>query len=400
MDVVTELAGYEVVYANGTYTLALSDEVVKIYIKYHDEPVIPGLTAADDDYLYYVEVAAGEDLVLTMPEAKGIFVLEAYNSEDDSYTTTNSKADGTVTMPWEVISDEGVEYLWLAHYPNKVTVNLNGGSLSDDTMVWFYDYGGELAEDGKSATMYYPIHNWIMLEYELEWSTFVKEGCTLIGFRLNGGTEIVDRFECVDGLVVDLVWQGGCEAMIGGEAFETLEEAIEAAEKGDIVRLCADVSVDELALFNGIILDLDGHTLNVAKYITVYADNHIVDYEGGGEGGGGSGGDSPEIVLTVPFDPNAGIMGEYGTPDKTFAEVDEAMQAGKRAILRFDYGNNFYRYVAGYGSSAMPGLIEFTEVYWGFGQSSPANMTYSAYRYSSDNEFTEYRKDVFIAYTE
>jgi hypothetical protein len=161
-------------------------------------------------------------------------------------------------------------------------VNLNGGSLSDETMSWFYDYGGELAEDGKSATMYYPIHNWIMLEYELEWSTFVKEGCTLIGFRLNGGTEIVDRFECVDGLVVDLVWQGGREAMIGGEEFETLEEAIEAAEKGDIIRLCADVSVDELALFNGIILDLDGHTLNVAKYITVYADNHIVDYEGGG----------------------------------------------------------------------------------------------------------------------
>ena len=180
--------------------------MVKVYIIYSGEPVIPGLTAADNDNLYYVEVAAGEDLVLTMPEAKGIFVLEAYNAEDDSSTVTNSRVDGTITMPWEVISDEGVEGLWLSHHPNKVTMNLNGGSLSDEVLSWFYDYGGELAEDGKSATEYYQTSSWIILE-EVELGVFVKEGSTLTGFRLNGGTEIVDRYECVDGLVVDLVWE-------------------------------------------------------------------------------------------------------------------------------------------------------------------------------------------------
>jgi hypothetical protein len=185
-------------------------------------------------------------------------------------------------MPWEVISDEGVEHLGLAHYPNKVTVNLNGGSLSDETMSWFYDYGGELAEDGKSATMYYPIHNWIMLEYELEWSTFVKEGCTLIGFRLNGGTEIVDRFECVDGLVVDLVWQTDYVAKIGDTEYDSLQDALDAAQEGDSIKLFSDDEVDALILVKGITLDLNGYTVDVENYAAIYDGNHIVDSVGGG----------------------------------------------------------------------------------------------------------------------
>ena len=50
-------------------------------------------------------------------------------------------------------------------------------------------------------------------------------------------------------------------ATVGDMYYETLADALTAAEAGDTVLLVADVSLDETVLLNGVMLDLNGHTL-------------------------------------------------------------------------------------------------------------------------------------------
>ena len=70
-------------------------------------------------------------------------------------------------------------------------------------------------------------------------------------------------------------------AMIGNVSFDTLEAALNAAETGDTILLVADVDTDGILLKNGVMLDLNGYTVE-ADYLVAFADSQVIDSVGGG----------------------------------------------------------------------------------------------------------------------
>lgn len=65
-------------------------------------------------------------------------------------------------------------------------------------------------------------------------------------------------------------------AVVNGESFETLDEALEAADTGDTIALNNNIATDELVLESGAQLDLNGSTLIVSDGIVVL-DGEIYD---------------------------------------------------------------------------------------------------------------------------
>ena len=72
-------------------------------------------------------------------------------------------------------------------------------------------------------------------------------------------------------------------AQIGSTGYESLEAALDAATKGQVVQLLEDINLEEntgVYVVNGVTLDLNGKTLT-AKHASAFQGNHIVDSTNG-----------------------------------------------------------------------------------------------------------------------
>ena len=74
----------------------------------------------------------------------------------------------------------------------------------------------------------------------------------------------------------------GKVAKIGDTYFETIDEAVAAAQAGDTIVMVNDAETAALVLFKGVTLDLNGHTVGAGGYAAIYDGNHIIDSVGGG----------------------------------------------------------------------------------------------------------------------
>ena len=64
-------------------------------------------------------------------------------------------------------------------------------------------------------------------------------------------------------------------ALVNGKPYMNLSEAVDAADNGDVIQMCADATLDSLGLWNDETLDLNGYTLTVITLTA--ASGNIID---------------------------------------------------------------------------------------------------------------------------
>lgn len=202
-------------------------------------------------------------------------IIDATDSASIWYLASNNNGSFTAKGNTQLIAGEGqvafdVYYNLGGGYPDGVTVNF--GEDFAGKVVGKVEYGVAVATENWQSKTQLNIQNG---EFDI---SIAPSGTSAADANINisGGTfsQIADYNYYADGYVWSDngdgtygVQQGGPYlAAIGTVGYESLADAIAAAQDGETVTLIADITLSErIYVYNDIILDLDGHTLTIGS---------------------------------------------------------------------------------------------------------------------------------------